>query len=292
MTGLDLNTFLQILISGLLMGALYALVASGLSLIQGLMNIINFCHGDLVTISMYTSFLLWSVFKMDPLVSIPVCIIVSTLVGIATHKLIISQVLRSPSSFGQMFSTYGLGILIASTLQFVFTPNYRSVLNPFVEGSISIGAINISKPLLFGAVGALLAYGLCYWFIRRTPEGQALQATEQDIDAAKMMGIDTEKMFLLGWTISGFCVGTAGALLTNFYYIHPYVGETFSNISFVVVTLGGYGSFEGSLIAGLIVGVVETISGYVIGPQYKLIPVYLTYLFVLMFRPRGLMGRR
>lgn len=292
MAGIDLNIFSQILISGLLMGALYALVASGLSLIQGLMNIINFCHGDFVTVAMYTSFVLWDVFKMDPLTSIPVCIIISVLIGVLTHKLIISQVLKSPSTFGQMFATYGLGIFLAHVMQFLFTPNYRIVQDSIASGSIRLGSVNISKPMLVGAIGALIAYALCYWFIRKTPEGQALQATEQDYDAAQMMGIDTAKMFYLGWVISGVCVGTAGALLTNFYYVYPFVGETFSNISFVVVTLGGYGSFEGSLIAGLIVGVLETLSGYLIGPQYKLIPVYFTYLLVLMFRPRGLMGRR
>lgn len=292
MIGVDLGTLVQILITGLLMGALYALVASGLSLIQGLMNIINFCHGDFVTIAMYTAFVLWSCFNLDPLFSIPVCILVSILVGLLTHKLIISRVLNTSSSFGQMFSTFGLGIFIAAVLQFAFTPNYQSILNPLVAGSIQLGSINISKPLLISAIGAMIAYGVCYWFIKMTAAGKGLQATEQDHDAALLMGINTQKMFYLGWAISGFCVGTAGALLTNFYYIFPHVGETFSSISFVVVTLGGFGSFEGSLIAGLLVGVVETLSGYIIGPQYKLIPVYMVYLLVLMFRPRGLLGKR
>jgi branched-chain amino acid transport system permease protein len=284
------SLFVQGSASGLLMGFVYALIAAGLSLIFGLMEIVNFAHGEFLMLSMFTAFWLATLFAMDPILSLPVCGGVLFVVGYLSYRGIISRILAAPMLI-QIFATFGLSVFLRSLAQFLWTPDYRVIQNPWLAGRIAIGPIFIGLPQLAASLLALLAFGLLYWFIARTETGRAIRATSEDREAAGLMGINGDRIFALGWGIGGACVGLAGALLSTFYYIFPDVGFLFGLIAYVTVALGGFGSIPGALVAGVIIGLVESWSGLFLAPAFKYTGVFSLYLAVVLVRPQGLMGR-
>jgi branched-chain amino acid transport system permease protein len=286
---MDINLLSQVLISGLLIGFIYALVSVGLTLIYGVMDIVNFAHGEFLMLSMYVVFWANSLLGLDPIFSLPISIVVLFVVGMLTHKLIVSRVLHAPMS-AQIFATFGLLVFMQSAAQFLWSPNYRLIQDPILAGRISVAGLNIGQPQLVAAFGALLTTGLLYWFIERTETGRAIQAVAEDREAAALMGINSDRMFMLAWGLGAACVGVAGALLANYYYIFPTVGTVFVLMAFVSVALGGFGSVPGALIAGVIIGVVEVLSGLIFGPAYKQVVVFALYMVVVLARPQGLLG--
>ena len=281
---------IQTIVSGLLVGMIYALVAAGLSLIFGLMEIVNFAHGEFMMVSMYVVFSLYAAFGMDPLLSLPICVLVLFALGVATHYGIIRHILHAPMLV-QITATFGLAIFIRSLAQFIWTADFRSIPDPVVAGRFEVAGIYIGIPQIVASLGCLAAFGLLYWFINRTETGTALQATAQDREAASLMGIRTDRMYALGWGIGAACVGVAGALLTNYYFIFPEVGILFALIAYVAVAMGGFGSIVGALFAGLLIGVVESVGGLLFEPAYKYAIIFLMYLCIVIVRPKGLFGR-
>ena len=272
------------------MGFVYALIAAGLSLIFGLMEIVNFAHGEFLMLAMFSTFWAWSLWRLDPLISLPLTVGLLFLAGVATYHGIIRWILGAPM-LAQIFATFGLAVFLRSAAQALWGADFQLVKNPLVQGRISLGGLFIGMPQLVASLGALVAFGFLYWFIRRTETGLALQATAQDKQAASLMGIDTERMFALGWGIGAACVGVAGALLTIFFYVFPDVGATFSLLAYVAVALGGFGNVPGTLAAGVIVGLVEVLGGLLIAPALKYVAVFVIYLVVVLVRPQGLFGR-
>jgi len=284
------EVLLQGLMNGVLMGCIYALIAAGLSLIFGLMEIVNFAHGEFLMLAMYTAFWSYTLFALDPLLSVPICAAVLFLLGALTHKGIIRRILGGPM-LAQIFATFGLGIFLRAAAQFLWTPDFRQVGEPLVQGPVRLFGISVGLPQLVASGAALLAFAFLYWFITRTETGAALEATAQDRQAAALMGIDTERMFTLGWGIGAACVGVAGAFLASFFYVFPYVGSLFALIAYVTVALGGFGSIPGSLVAGIVIGVIEVLAGLIIAPAFKYVAVFLIYLVVVLIRPQGLFGK-
>jgi len=284
------DVIIQAIVSGLLMGLVYALVAVGLSLIFGLMEIVNFAHGEFLMLSMFFSFWLWALLGLDPLVSLPLVVMALAVLGFATHYGIIRHILNAPM-LAQICATFGLAIAIRSAAQFFWTPDFRTIQDPLVSGRIEIAGIFIGQPQLVAGVVCLAAFIGLWIFVSRTETGLALQATAQDRDAAAVMGIPTDRMFALGWAIGLGCVGIAGAMLSSFYFVFPDVGINFALLAFVAVALGGFGSILGSLVAGVSIGVVESLGGLLISPSYKLLIVFALYFAVVLFRPMGLFGR-
>ncbi|MEE8275263.1 MAG: branched-chain amino acid ABC transporter permease [Alphaproteobacteria bacterium] len=280
----------QTIISGLLMGFIYALVAAGLSLIFGLMEIVNFAHGEFMMLSMYTAFWLYSLFGLDPLVSIPFCVAALFLVGVATHYGIIRRVLDAPMLV-QLTATFGLAVFLRSAAQFLWTPDFRSIRDPIAAGRVEVMGIFLGVPQIVASLGCVLAFAALYLFINRTETGIALQATAQDRDAAALMGIRTDRMFALGWGIGAACVAVAGVLLTNYYFIFPEVGLLFALIAYVAVAMGGFGSILGALVAGVLIGLVEALGGLLIAPAFKYVIIFAMYLAIVVARPQGLFGR-
>ena len=279
----------QSLVSGLLMGFVYALIAAGLSLIFGLMEIVNFAHGEFLMLAMFTTFWAWALWRLDPLVSLPLSTLLLFGLGILVYRGIISRILGAPM-LAQVFATFGLAVFLRSAAQFLWTPDFRLVRDPWVAGRLPLFGIFVGAPQLAAALAALLAFGALYWFITRTETGLALQATAQDRQAAALMGIDTERTFALGWGIGAACVGVAGALLANFFYVFPDVGALFALIAYVTVALGGFGNVPGTLAAGVLVGLVEVLVG-LWAPAFKYVGVFGLYLAVVLWRPQGLVGR-
>jgi branched-chain amino acid transport system permease protein len=210
--------------------------------------------------------------------------------GVIIYKLVISKITSAPM-VSQIFTTFGLMLLFRGLAQFFWKPDFRTIERSLSSGSFSLAGIQIGTPQITAGVGAILVTAGVYFFITRTRLGSALEATAADKEAARLMGIDSQKMFALAWGIGAACAGVAGGLLSTFFPIFPDVGANFILIAFVVVNLGGFGSIIGALVAGLLVGVIEVMGGFLLGPQYKLAIVLVLFLAVLMFRPQGLMGK-
>jgi branched-chain amino acid transport system permease protein len=271
------------------MGLIYALVAVGLSLIFGLMEIVNFAHGEFLMLAMYASFWFW-VLGLDPLFSLPLVAAMLGLAGLLVHYGIIRRLLTAPM-LAQICGTFGLAVALRAAAQFFWTPDFRTITTPLIAGRVQIGPIFIGQPQLIAGAICLLAFALLWLFVTRTETGLALQATSQDRQAAAVMGIPTERMSALGWAIGLGCVGVAGSMLSTFFYIFPDVGVSFAPLAFVAVALGGFGSILGSLVAGVLIGLVESLGGLLIDPSYKTLIVFALYLSVVLVRPMGLFGR-
>lgn len=282
---------IQTLVSGLLMGFIFSLIAVGLNLIFGVMDIVNFAHGDFLMLSMYTAFWLYTLGGVDPLFSLPVCIVLLFVIGWVTYQLIIKRVLKAPM-LAQIFSTFGLMVFLRHAALLAWTSDYRAIKETLLSGRIGIGGVFIPIPQLVASVGAIITFGLIYWFMQKTETGMALMATAEDAEAASLMGINSDRMYALAWGLGAACVGVAGALLSTFYYIFPEVGYLFGLLAYIIVALGGFGSITGAFIAGIIIGVVEVLFGFLVAPAFKYVFVYLIYLIVVIAKPQGLLGAR
>jgi branched-chain amino acid transport system permease protein len=291
-------TFLQVAFDGLLNGLLYALVAAGLSLIWGVMDVINFAHGEFLMIGMYTTYWTSLLLDIDPLLTLPVAALVGVLLGIASYYGLIRYLLRGPA-IAQLFGTFGLMLFLRYLAQFLFGIDYRIIQKGILIGkSLSIGPFIFDWTKLAAGLLSLLAFAFVYYFLNKTKTGKALKATSINKEAASYMGIRTDKMNAIAWAIGGGTVGMAGGLLANFYYVYPTVGLLFVMIAFACVAMGGFGSIKGVFFAGILVGILEMVfpvfgslvNSDFIGPHFKFTIVYLTYFIIVVFRPQGLFG--
>ena len=279
----------QQLVNGLLIGFMYSLIAIGLTLIWGVMNIVNFAHGDFLMLGMFTSFWLYTLYGLDPLFSIPICTVLLFVLGMLIYRFIVSKVMQGPV-LAQLVVTFGVSIFLANLAVFLWTPDFRLIEKPLLRGTWEIGQIELSIPKLMASIGSVLASIFVFWFLKKTRLGKAILATEMDREAALLMGINTERINSISFAIGSSLVGIAGAFLSTYYYIYPQVGGVFGTIAFAIVALGGFGSIEGAFLAGILVGLVQTLGGYFFDPAYKYAIVFLIYLITVWIRPRGLLG--
>lgn len=269
---------------------LYALVAAGLSLIWGVMDVINFAHGDYLMIAMYVSYWLGFLLKIDPVFSWIASGIFVFIVGALTYRLIIKYTVGR-SAMSALLATFGLAMVLKNFCLNRFSPNFKILQETFLGGKkIMLGDVIIPLPQLVTGVFALTVVAVVYYIITRTRLGWAIQATAMDKEAAELMGIKTEQIYLLVFGMGGACVGIAGGLLPSYLAVHPEVGGLFGLIAFVCVAMGGFGSIPGALLAALLIGLVEALSGFYIAPVFKYVAVFGLYLVVVMFRPKGLFG--
>jgi branched-chain amino acid transport system permease protein len=280
---------IELILFGILMGLIFAFISLGLALIFGVMNIVNFAHGEFLMVGMYVALLTSTYLRLDPLVSLPFAAAMGFLLGIASYRFLIKDILRGPM-VAQLFGTFGLMLFLRYLAMFIFGPDVRTVPSGILVGkSVSLGWIRLDVSKVAAAGLCLVLFGVVYWIINRTKLGRALRATSLDAEAARYMGIDTEKMNALAWGIGGATVGIAGGLLAHFYYITPTVGMVFILIAFATVALGGFGSISGAFVAGLIIGLIQVIGGQYLS-ELKFTFIYLTYFLTVVFRPRGLFG--
>ena len=286
-----MNFFLvQVIVGGLLLGAVYALFSSGLTLVWGMMNIVNFAHGDFVMLGMYAAFVVFSLFGVGPAVGAPFAALLLATVGVIVYFSLIRHIMKGPM-LAQILGTFGLALLLRYSVFWWFGANFLSLPNNIVGGTYDIFGLRIEAArLLAGAVALVVTLGL-HLLLTRTSLGSKMLAVAEDSTAAQLMGIRPDTMQAIAWAIAAGATGLAGALIATFFYIVPTVGETLGIVAFVTVSLGGFGSVPGALVAGLLIGVIESLSGYLIGAAYKDIVVYSLFLGFLWFRPQGLMGK-
>lgn len=283
-------TFLQVALDGLLNGLLYALVAAGLSLIWGVMDVINFAHGEFLMIAMYFSYWLGFIWKIDPIISSVAGGAFVFIVGALTYRLVIRRTIGK-SAMSALLATFGLSMLIKNICLNRFSPNFRLLQDTLLGGkTFNLAGIIIPVPQLVIGLVALALLFVVYRLVKKTRLGWAIQATAMDKEAAELMGINTERIYLLVFGLGGACVGIAGGLLPSYLAVHPEVGALFSLIAFVCVAMGGFGSIPGALLASLLIGLVEAFAGFYIAPVFKYVAVFGLYLVVVMVRPRGLFG--
>jgi branched-chain amino acid transport system permease protein len=281
---------IQVIVGGLLLGAVYALFSSGLTLIWGMMNFINFAHGEFVMLGMYVALLVVVWLGGGPAAFGLAAAIALFALGVAVYALLIRHVVRGPM-LAQILSSFGLALLLRYTAFWIFSANFVSLPQTSLAGTVTISGIYLPvAQVVAGLVAVTLTIAL-HLLLTRSALGSRLLAVAEDRNTAMLMGIRPDRMQALTWGLSAGAAGIAGALLATAYPWSPSVGETFGLVAFVTVALGGFGSVLGSLYAGLIIGLIEAVSAYWLGAIYKDIVVYGLFVVLLWLRPQGLMGK-
>jgi branched-chain amino acid transport system permease protein len=280
----------QVIVGGLLLGAVYALFSSGLTLVWGMMNVVNFAHGDFVMLGMYVAFLVYTLLGGGPLIGAPLAMLLLATFGVIVYFGLIRSIMKGPM-LAQILGTFGLALLLRYSVFWWFGANFLTLPENLVGGTFDFFGVRIqASRLLAGVVALLVTLGL-HLLLTRTSLGSKMLAVAEDQTAAQLMGIRPDGMQAIAWAIAAGATGLAGALIATFFYIVPTVGETLAIVAFVTVSLGGFGSVPGALVAGLLIGVIESLSAYLIGAVYQDIVVYTLFLGFLWFRPQGLMGK-
>jgi branched-chain amino acid transport system permease protein len=281
---------LQTIINGLLIGAMYALIALGLNVIYGVMDFINFAHGEFIMLSMYATYFVFVLLGWDPFLSLPISMLLLFATGAISEVLLVKPILGQRMVI-QVFTTYGLLLFLRNMATFLWTSTWRTLSTPYSDATIPIGEIRISVAYLLASIVSLLfAFGL-YMFFRKTDVGIAIRATMQSKEAARLMGINVDKVYMLTFGLGGMCAGVAGGLLTLVYPIQPEVGELFCLLAFVICVIGGMGDFLGAVVGGFTIGLTESLAGFFVAPAYKHIIAFIVFIIVLIIRPKGLRGK-
>ncbi len=284
-----MNVFIQSLISGILIGGVYALIGIGLTIIFGVMRVINFAHGDLLMLGMYLTYFLFTLLHIDPFLSIVITIPLMFLYGAFLQKVFINRALNALPQ-NQILLTIGMGLVMSNSVMLAFTSDYKILSTTYSSSSVSVLGISISEPLVVSFIITAAITAALYWFLYRTDTGQAIRATAQDRDAAQLMGINVSRMSLIAFGMGTSLAATAGALIAPTYYIFPQVGSVFTLKAFVITVLGGMGSIVGATLGGVLIGVAESVGGAYLGSGWKDVIVFVLFLLVLLFRPAGLLG--
>jgi branched-chain amino acid transport system permease protein len=281
----------QAVVSGLLIGGVYALVALGLTLIFGVMRIINFAHGTLMMLGMYATFFLYTLAGVDPYLSVLLVGPAFFLVGVAIERGVIEPNLGAPES-NQLLLTLGIALFLENAALALFSPDYRSIRVPWVARSFLLGDAVVNLPRLIAFAGSVALAVSLWLFLKHTDLGKAIRATAEEREGALLVGIHIRRLSAIAFGIGSAVVAVAGSLVTPFLYVAPDVGDVFNILAFVIVVLGGMGSFVGALLGGLLVGVAESLGAAVLPGSLKQLPIFVLFVLVLLFRPTGLFGRR
>lgn len=280
----------QGLVSGLLLGGVYSLVAIGLALILGVLDIINFAHGSLMTLAMYTTFLLVTSAGMNPYLSIVVTIPLLFALGLLVQRFLLNHIMSQPTE-NQLLLTLGLSLLIENGLLVVFTGTPRAI-QVNMGGAVNIFSAVADWPHFLAFAGSLALCALIYLALQRTLFGTAIRAVAQNPQGAALSGINVRWMYMLAFGLGVACVGAAGTLVLPFLSVDPSTGEQFNIIAFVVVVLGGLGNVAGALAGGLIIGLVQELAAAFVPNVNPMVFVFAIFVLILLFRPQGIFGRR
>jgi branched-chain amino acid transport system permease protein len=286
-----LDSLIQNLLNGIMLGAIYTLIALGLSIIFGVMNIVNFAHGDFVMVSMYATFWLSMGLGWDPVSTPLITIPLLFLIGILAYYLLIHRTLRR-NYVTQVAVTVGLMVFLRSIAQVLFEARPRTISHSIIQGALNMGAISITMTRLISAVVSIIAIIAVYLFLSKTRAGWAIRAASDDLDSASLVGINPAKTFAISFGIGSAVTALAGALLLTFQQVDPTMGMRFGLLSWAILALAGLGSIPGLLISGTIIGIVESLTAAYWDPRARSLSVYLIFILILWLKPKGLFGRK
>jgi len=289
---MNFSVLIQTTISGILVGGLYALIAVGMTLIFGVMRIINLAHGEFLMVGMYICYTLFTWWGVDPYVSMFASIPVLFVLGYVIQNYLVSPVIRAQApEENQILLTAGLGLVLTNIALLIYSPNYYTVLTSYSNATASVHNISISLPLLWDFLISIAITGFLYLIIMKTDLGISIRAVAQNFDSARLMGINTERIMNMTFGIGCALVGAAGALLMPLYYVFPSIGGLFTLKAFIVVVLGGMGSALGALVGGVTLGVVESLGATYISTGLKDVLGFAIFVLVLLLKPSGLVGK-
>jgi branched-chain amino acid transport system permease protein len=281
----------QAFVTGVMLGGVFALIATGLTLIWGVMGIINFAHGEFLMLGMYIAYFLAAKTGLDPYLTILVTVPALFLIGAGIFRVNIQPVLKDPI-MNQILLTVGLMLVLQNLALVLFTATPMSFANPYNTTTFHVGPVVIPLSNLLGLVGSLLGVAILWWFLQYTDMGRAIRAASQNREAATLMGIDVRRIYLVAFGIGSACVGLAASLMISFYYVSPMVGAFLGLVAFVVVVLGGMGNVLGALMGGLTIGLSETMGAAILPGSLSRVLTFAIFVLVLLFRPQGIFGRR
>jgi branched-chain amino acid transport system permease protein len=288
---LELSILFPALLNGLTMGAVYALIALGLTLIYGVLHIINFAHGAALMMALYGVYYLNTAAGIDPYAALPIVVPAMFAAGYVLQRTVISR-----ASHGRdeniLLVTLGISIVLENLALFAFRSDTRTIDTPYALSSIDIAGAMIALPKVLAFGGALLAAAVLLIIVYRTDLGRAIRACARERQGAKLVGIDVDHVFAMSFGIGLACLGASACFLLPAYYVNPTVGNGFVVIAFTVVVLGGMGSFSGALLGGFIIGIVESLGGLWLGESLGQIGIFLIFIAVLLLRPQGLFGAK
>jgi len=288
---LDFAILFPSVLNGLTTGAVYALVALGLTLIYGVLHIINFAHGAALMVALYMVYLLKTWLGVDPYLALPLVVPAMFALGYALQRGVIER-----ASHGRdeniLLVTLGLAIVLENLALLVFKSDTRTIETAYTLTTVPIGPAFIALPKLVAFVGALACAAALMWVVARTDLGRAIRAVAKEKQGARLVGIDVAHVYAMSFGIGLACLGAAACFLLPAYYVNPQVGGGFVLVAFTIVVLGGMGSFAGALVGGLLIGVVESLGGLMLGESLGQIGISAIFIAVLLLRPQGLFGAR
>lgn len=287
----DLAIVVPSVLNGITTGAVYALIALGLTLIYGVLHIINFAHGASLMVALYGVYLLKQHFGIDPYLALPIMVPAMFALGYALQRGIINRASHGKDE-NILLVTLGLSIVLENLALLVFRSDTRSIETAYTLQTVQIGSAFIALPKLIAFAGALVASAVLLWVVTKTDLGRAIRAVSKEKQGARLMGIDVDHIYAMSFGIGLACLGAAACFLLPAYYVNPQVGTGFVLVAFTVVVLGGMGSFVGALLGGLLIGVVESLGGLFLGESLGQIGIFLIFIAILLFRPQGLFGAK
>ena len=288
---LELSILFPSLLNGLTTGAVYALIALGLTLIYGVLHIINFARGALLMIALYGVFFLNAKLGLDPYAALPIMVPGMFALGYTLQRFVIGRASHGKDE-NILLATLGLTLILENFALYAWRSDTRTIETPYTFSTVAIAGAMISTPKVLAFFGALAATAILLAFITRSDLGRAIRAVARERQGAKLVGIDVEHVFAMSFGIGLACLGAAACFLLPAYYVNPQVGNGFVLIAFTIVVLGGMGSFAGALLGGFIIGVVESVGGLWLGESLGQIGIFVIFIAILLFRPQGIFGAR
>jgi branched-chain amino acid transport system permease protein len=285
------DVYLNVVVGGVLTGLVYGLLALGLSVIFGVVRVVNFAHGEMMTIAMFIAVVLFSTFRIDPLILLVPIAAVMFVFGYVLQIGLINPFIRR-AEHTQFLLLVALGLVIANGLLIVFGPDARSVQTSYALDSIQIGPLIVDTTKVYAGLAAIAFTVALFVFFRHTLVGKAIRACADNYTGAQVVGLDVKRLYALTFGLGAACVGAAGTMLTLLIDATPMLGPSYTLLAFVIVITGGLGSMPGALLGGVLVGVTEALAGLLFTPSAKSMFAFGILVLVLLFRPQGLLGKR
>ena len=285
------DVYLNVAIAGILTGLVYGLMALGLSVIFGVVRVVNFAHGEMMSIAMYLAVVLFSAFHLDPLIMLVPIAAVMFAFGYALQAGLINPFIRRPEH-SQFLLLVAVGIIIVNVLLIVFGPDARTVQTAYAYDSFQLAGVLVDASKAYAGAAAIAVAAVLFVFFRFTLVGKAIRACADNYTGALVVGLNVDRLYALTFALGAACVGAAGAMMTLIVDVTPMIGPTYTLLAFVIVITGGLGSMAGALIGGVLIGLTEALAGLLFTPSAKSMFAFAILVLVLLFRPQGILGKR